>query len=167
MLGSLNSAIMLRAASRRLLSTATFQPPRKVNLAAAFAKINEPWSPHVAGDVNECQLKLARMQGSFVWHHHELEDECFLVVRGQMRMLFRGEGGDSASETAVDCHEGELIVVPKGVEHCPVALTETCDVLLVERGETLNTGSAAEEIGDFAHQHGSKPLTKRDLERVA
>ena len=57
-------------------------------------------------------------------------------------------------------------MVPKGVEHCPVALTETCDVLLVERGTTLNTGTAADELGETAHEHGSQPLTKRDLKRI-
>ena len=107
----------------RRLSTAAL--PRKVNLAAAFARIQEPWSPHVAGEVNECHVRLARMEGEFVWHHHDHEDEAFLVVRGRMRMRFRI--GD------VDCEAGELIVVPKGVEHCPVALTDSCDVLLGER----------------------------------
>ena len=147
----------VQPASRRFLSTAT-TIPRKVNLADAFQKISEPWSPHVAGDVNECQLKLAKMKGEFVWHHHELEDECFLVVRGKMRMKFRD--GD------VDCDPGELIVVPRGVEHCPVALTETCDVLLVEQNTTLNTGSAADDLEDFTHAEGSVPLTKTELKRV-
>ena len=149
---------MLRLCSRRLCSSAAQSLPRKVNLAEAFKKISEPWSPHVAGDVNECQLKLARMQGSFVWHHHEFEDECFLVVKGRMRMRFKG--GD------VDCEPGELIVVPAGVEHCPVALTDSCDVLLVERGETLNTGSAASELGDSVHEHGTQALTKKELKRL-
>ena len=98
------------------------------------------------------------MQGEFVWHHHDAEDECFLVVRGKMRMKFRS--GD------VDCEEGELIVVPKGVAHCPVALSESCDVLLFERGETLNTGSAAGELGDTVHEQGTKTLTKSVLERL-
>ena len=71
-----------RPAAARCLSAT----PRKVNLAAAFAGIDEPWSPKVAGDINECQVKLARMEGEFVWHHHEEEDELFLVVRGRMRM---------------------------------------------------------------------------------
>ena len=147
---------MLRLVSRRFCAGPA--TPRKVNLASSFARIKEPWSPHVAGDVNECQLKLARMQGEFVWHHHDDEDECFLVVRGRMRMKFRS--GD------VDCDEGELIVVPKGVEHCPVALGESCDVLLFERGETVNTGSAASELGDVVHEQGSQPLTKTVLNRL-
>ena len=98
------------------------------------------------------------MSGEFVWHHHVEEDECFLVINGRMRMRFRD--GD------VDCDPGELIVVPKGVEHCPVALSEPCEVLLVERGSTLNTGSAAEALGDAVHERGSVPLTKQELRRV-
>ena len=86
--------------------------------------------------------------GQHYSYHHDAEDECFLVVRGKMRMKFRS--GD------VDCEEGELIVVPKGVEHCPVALTPV-HCLLVERGSTLNTGSAADEIGDAVHASGSVP----------
>ena len=137
--------------------------PRKVSLAESFAKINEPWSPHIIGEVNECALKLAVMKGSFVWHHHELEDECFIVVNGRMRMKFRNADG---TEHNVDFEEGELVVVPRGAEHCPVALTESCNVLLVERSETVNTGSAADEIGDHVHEKGSVPLTKRKLNRL-
>jgi mannose-6-phosphate isomerase-like protein (cupin superfamily) len=131
---------------------------RKVNLADAFSKINEPWSPHVVGDVNECQLKLATMTGEFVWHHHEDEDECFIVIKGQLNMKFRD--GD------VIINPGELIVVPKTVEHCPVAVSDTVECLLVERGETLNTGSAAGELGQHVHEQGTKPLTKRTLPRL-
>lgn len=132
--------------------------PRKVNLAKGFGAIDEPWSPHIAGDVNDCQLKLAKLQGEFVWHHHDEEDECFLVIRGRLRMRFRD--GD------VDIDENEFIVVPRGVEHCPVTLTESCDVLLVERGSTLNTGSAADGLGEAVHENGSQPLTKRELKRI-
>ena len=82
-------AAMGLARAELYTSRPTATLPRKVNLAAAFLKIKEPWSPHVAGDINECQLKLAKMQGEFVWHQHELEDECFLIVRGKMRMKFR------------------------------------------------------------------------------
>ena len=133
--------------------------PRKVNLAAAFAKIKEPWSPHVAGDINDCQVKLARMEGSFVWHHHDHEDECFLVVRGRMRMRFRT--GDVTLEA------GELIVVPRGVEHCPEALTDSTDVLLLEQNTTLNTGSAADKLGESHERSRSgQSLTKTKLARV-
>ena len=135
-----------------------------MNLAEAFGKIDEPWSPHIVGEVNECALKLAKMRGEFVWHHHDVEDECFLVVRGRMRMKLRDEDG---GETHVDVEEGELIVIPHGVEHCPVALTtNSCDVLLVERGETLNTGSAADDLGAHVHEKGTVPLTKTTLKRL-
>lgn len=88
----------------------------KVDLATAFGRIDEPWDPCVVADVNEFQVKLARMEGEFVWHHHEEEDELFLVVRGRMRMQFRPEhGGD------IELGPGELIAVPRGVEHCPLA----------------------------------------------
>lgn len=98
-----------------------------------------------------------------MWHHHELEDECFYVVQGRMRMMFRDPDG---SVHNVDFHEGELVVVPRGTEHCPAALTESCHVLLVERSETVNTGSAADELGDHVHEQGSVPLTKRTLKRL-
>ena len=154
--------LCLCVAAARASQLSTMSPdrplPRKVNLAQSFARITEPWSPHVAGDVNEAQLKLAKMTGEFVWHHHDDEDECFIVISGRLRMRFRD--GD------VDLDEGELIVVPKGVEHCPIALSDTVHCLLVERGTTLNTGSAAESIGDTVHESGSVPLTKKELPRL-
>lgn len=110
--------------------------PRKIDLAEAFGRIPESWSPHVAGDVNDCQVKLAKLEGEFVWHAHEAEDECFLVVRGAFTMRFRA--GD------VELSEGQLLVVPRGVEHCPVA-REECWVLLVEPGTTRNTGQHVNE----------------------
>lgn len=153
------------AAQAAQLSPPAAATPRKVNLRRAFDTITEPWSPHVAGDVNSCQLKLARMEGEFVWHHHEAEDEAFLVVRGRMRMRFRDADG---VVTDVDCDEGEMIVVPAGLDHCPVALSESADVLLVEQSGTLNTGSAADELGETAHAASKEgvPLTKKTLKRV-
>ena len=150
---------MLRTLGRRLCSSSTTVAlPRKVNLAAAFSKINEPWSPHIAGVVNDTDLRLAKLRGEFVWHHHENEDECFMVVKGKLRMQFRD--GD------VDCDEGELIVVPRGVEHCPLSLSEETLVLLVEQSSALNTGSAADSLGDHVHEEGSVPLTKSTLNRI-
>ncbi|HEX8387473.1 MAG TPA: cupin domain-containing protein [Sphingomonas sp.] len=105
---------------------------RKVNLAEAFASFSDHWSPKVAGDVNEAQVKLAKFAGAFDWHHHEHEDELFLVVAGQMRMGLRT--GD------IDVDPGEFIIVPRGVEHRPEALTDECHVLMVEPATTLNTG---------------------------
>ena len=104
----------------------------KVNLAAAFATIAEPWRPTIAGDINDFQVKLARFAGAFDWHRHETEDELFLVVAGRMRMGLRD--GD------IDLDAGEFIIVPHGVEHRPEALTEPCHVLLLEPATTLNTG---------------------------
>ena len=105
----------------------------KVNLAEAFAKIPEAWSPHVAGDINHFQIKLVKLDGKFDWHHHDVEDELFLVVAGRMKMAFRDR--DEIVES------GEFIIVPHGVEHCPEALDGECHVVLLEPGTTRNTGN--------------------------
>lgn len=110
--------------------------PRKLDLAEAFARFHEHWSPHVAGEVNDFQVKLAKLQGEFVWHRHEREDELFLVVKGRLTMRFRG--GD------VVLDPGQLLIVPHGVEHCPAA-AEECWVLLLEPATTLNTGDVESE----------------------
>jgi mannose-6-phosphate isomerase-like protein (cupin superfamily) len=108
----------------------------KVNLAQAFARFDERWSPRIAGDVNDFQVKLAKLQGEFVWHHHENEDELFLVVKGTLRMQLR--------ERTLVLGPGELVIVPHGVEHCPAA-DEECWVLLLEPRSTLNTGNVENE----------------------
>jgi mannose-6-phosphate isomerase-like protein (cupin superfamily) len=105
----------------------------KVNLATAFASFSEHWSPRVGGDINDAQIKLAKFAGKFDWHHHEQEDELFLVVRGTMRMGLRG--GD------IDVAAGEYIIIPKGVEHCPESLSDECHVVLLEPRTTVNTGN--------------------------
>jgi mannose-6-phosphate isomerase-like protein (cupin superfamily) len=110
---------------------------QKVNLADAFASFSDPWSPKVAGDINAMQIKLAKFDGKFDWHYHEQEDELFLVVKGKMRMGLRS--GD------IDLDEGEMIIVPHGVEHCPEALTDECHVLMLEPNTTLNTGNVITE----------------------
>ena len=109
----------------------------KVNLADAFASFSDTWSPKVAGDINDMQVKLAKFEGKFDWHHHEREDEMFLVVKGRMRMGLRD--GD------IDLDEGEMIIVPHGVEHRPEALTAECHVLMLEPRTTLNTGNVVTE----------------------
>ena len=119
----------------------------KVNLAAAFATFSDAWNPRVAGDINGFQVKLARFEGAFHWHHHEVEDELFLVVSGRMRMGFR--------DRDVDLDPGEFIIVPHGVEHRPEALTADCQVLMLEPATTLNTGTEENEH------------TRRTLERIA
>lgn len=106
---------------------------KKVNLSNAFASFTDPWSPKVAGDINDMQVKIAKFDGKFDWHHHEQEDELFLVVKGTMRMGLRT--GD------IDLEEGELIIIPHGVEHRPEALTKDCHVLMLEPKSTLNTGN--------------------------
>ena len=109
----------------------------KVRLADAFASFSDHWSPKVAGDINDMQVKLAKFAGKFDWHHHEDEDELFLVVSGTMRMGLRS--GD------LDVGEGEFIIVPRGVEHRPEGLNGECHVLLLEPKTILNTGNVVTE----------------------
>jgi mannose-6-phosphate isomerase-like protein (cupin superfamily) len=108
----------------------------KVNIAEKFARISEYWKPRIAGELNGQHVKMVKFQGEFVFHHHDNEDEMFLVVKGRFRMEFR------------DRHEwieeGEFIVVPRGMEHRPVA-EEECWILLFEPASTLNTGNVVNE----------------------
>ena len=108
----------------------------KSALGRKFATFHEHWSPKVVGDVNDCAIKLVKLEGEFVWHHHEREDELFLVVKGRLRMELR--------DGVLELGPGELVIVPRGVEHRPVALEET-HVLLVEPATTLNTGDVRNE----------------------
>ena len=106
---------------------------RTVNLAQAFASFQDHWSPKVAADINDHQLKLVKVKGEFVWHHHEREDELFQVTRGTLRIRLRD------GEAVV--RPGEFVVIPRGVEHCPVADDEV-EMLLLEPRTTVNTGGA-------------------------
>lgn len=108
----------------------------KVVLADAFTRIPEPWRPRLVAEVDGHHVRLARLEGEFVWHHHEHEDELFLVVSGRLRMQLRD--GD------VWLGPGELLVVPAGVEHCPDA-PDGAEVVLIERASVVNTGSAGGE----------------------
>lgn len=108
----------------------------KVNLAEKFAKIHEYWSPKIAGELNDSYVKLVRFKGEFVWHHHEREDELFLVVRGKLLIKFR--------EGDLWLDEGEFTIVPRGVDHLPVAKEEV-HVMLLEPKTTLNTGNVRDE----------------------
>ncbi len=108
----------------------------KVNLQQKFSKIREYWSPKIAGELNDSYVKLVKLRGEFLWHHHEHEDELFLVVKGRLRMRFR--------DRDVEVGEGEFIIVPKGVEHLPVA-DEEVQVVLLEPKTTLNTGNVQNE----------------------
>lgn len=108
----------------------------KVNLSEKLAQFSEHWSPRIVGELNGQQVKLAKLQGEFVWHQHETEDELFLVLKGQLTMRLRDE--------TVILNEGEFFIVPRGVEHQPVAEDEV-HVLLFEPASTLNTGNVRSE----------------------
>lgn len=109
---------------------------QKVNLSEAFQRFADFWSPKIIGQVNDFHVKLAKVKGEFVWHQHDTEDELFLVVKGRFTIRFR--------DRDVELDEGELIVVPKGVEHLPVAEEET-HVLVFEPETTLNTGNVTSD----------------------
>jgi mannose-6-phosphate isomerase-like protein (cupin superfamily) len=109
----------------------------KINLAEKFSRITEYWKPYIAGELNGQLIKLDKLKGEFVWHHHENEDEMFLVVKGRFRIEFR--------DKAVWLEEGEFIVVPRGVEHKPVA-DEEAWIVLFEPASTLNTGNVHNEF---------------------
>lgn len=105
----------------------------KVVLTDKFAQFTEHWSPKIVGELNGQHVKLVKFQGEFVWHHHEHEDEMFLVMHGAFDMQFR--------DRTVPLREGEFLIVPRGVEHRPVAAEEVW-VMLFEPAGTLNTGVA-------------------------
>jgi len=105
----------------------------KVNLTQKFSLFSKHWDPKIVGELNGQQIKLVKFKGSFVWHHHETEDELFFVVHGHFTMHFRDQ--------LIEIDEGELIIVPHGVEHRPEAQDEV-HVLLFEPASTINTGSA-------------------------
>ncbi|POG54484.1 cupin domain-containing protein [Haloferax marisrubri] len=112
-----------------------------VNLDESFASFDETWAPRIAAELNDYAVKVAKLDGEFVWHAHDETDELFLVRDGRLRIEFRDR--DDA-----ELGPGDLLVVPRGVEHRPVALEPT-EVLLVEPAETLNTGDAEES--DLTH----------------
>ena len=108
----------------------------KVNLAEKLAQINDHWRPKIVGELNGQAVKLVKFKGQFVWHHHESEDELFLVVRGSFRVEFR--------DTVVSLAAGEFVIVPRGVEHRTVADDEA-EVLIFEPAATRNTGNVEHE----------------------
>jgi mannose-6-phosphate isomerase-like protein (cupin superfamily) len=108
----------------------------KVNLLQKFGLFEDQYKPKIVGDLNDHLVKVVKVQGDFVWHHHANEDELFLVVKGRMRMGLRT--GD------IDLREGEMFIVPRGVEHKPSA-DEECWIVLIEPGTTLNTGNVIGE----------------------
>ena len=108
----------------------------KVNLAEKFELFREHWSPKIVGEVNDCYLKVVKFKGEFVWHHHDVEDEMFMVIKGRFVMKLKDKD--------VQLEQGEFIVIPRGVEHMPVA-DEEVEVLLIEPKTTLNTGNVTNE----------------------
>ena len=117
-----------------------------VNLKDKMRRVGEYWSPKIVGELNDTYIKVVKLRGEFVWHHHEREDELFLVVEGGLRMQLRDGNRDLGP--------GEFIIVPRGVEHCPKALTDEVHVVLIEPQTTLNTGNVVNE------------RTVRNLERI-
>ena len=113
----------------------------KINLAQKFALFTEQWSPKLIGELNNFAVKVVKVQGEFVWHHHEVEDELFFVVRGRLLMHVRDTAGEQSD---IWLEPGELIIIPHGVEHCPAAEVET-QVLLLEPSTTVNTGNIVSE----------------------
>jgi mannose-6-phosphate isomerase-like protein (cupin superfamily) len=107
-----------------------------VNLAQKLSLFQDHWHPRVVGELNDCHIKLAKLQGEFVWHHHRDEDELFMVVQGRLTIKLRDR----------DLHvgAGEFVVIPRGVDHLPVA-EEEVQVLLLEPRSTLNTGNVQNE----------------------
>lgn len=113
----------------------------KINIAEKFAKITEYYKPRIAAELNGQQVKFVKLNSEFVFHHHDNEDEMFLVVKGRFRMEFRDQHEQTRHEWI---EEGEFIVVPRGVEHRPVA-EEECWLILFEPATTLNTGNVENE----------------------
>ena len=116
----------------------------KVNLAQKFRMFNDFWSPKIVGELNDSHVKLVKLHGEFVWHHHETEEELFLVVKGSLQIKLRDQD--------IFLEEGEFVIIPRGVEHLPIAMDEV-HVLLLEPKTTLNTGNVGNErtVLDLEH----------------
>ena len=108
----------------------------KINLNQKFSLFHEHWNPKIVGELNDSYIKLAKLKGEFDWHHHDNKDELFFVVKGQLTIKFRDKD--------VILDEGEMVVIPKGLDHLPVA-TEEVQVMLIEPKGTLNTGNVVTE----------------------
>jgi mannose-6-phosphate isomerase-like protein (cupin superfamily) len=109
---------------------------RKIALTDAFSRFGDHWNPRIIGDVSGHELRVAKIKGAFDWHHHDDTDECFFVHRGAFRMEFRDQ--------VVEMSPGDVLVVPRGVEHRPVA-DEECEIVMIERAGTRNTGDVVTE----------------------
>jgi mannose-6-phosphate isomerase-like protein (cupin superfamily) len=111
-------------------------PIAKTNIEEAFNAFTDHWNPRIVGELNGQHVKLAKLSGEFVWHHHENEDELFYVIKGRLLMRFR--------DRDVTLDPGDMLIVPRGVEHLPIAKGECC-VMLFEPASTLNTGNVRNE----------------------
>lgn len=108
----------------------------KVNLQEKFALFNDHWHPRIVGEVQGMHVKIAKLKGEFVWHQHENEDEMFFIVKGRLLLKFR--------DRDVWLNEGEFMIVPRGVEHLPIAEDEV-HLMMIEPASTLNTGNVQDE----------------------
>jgi mannose-6-phosphate isomerase-like protein (cupin superfamily) len=113
----------------------------KINLAQKLSLFSDRYSPKIVGELNDFYVKLVKLQGPFLWHHHEVEDELFFVVKGALKMSVRENG----LEREITIHPGEFIIMPHGVEHCPSAEEET-HIMLLEPKSTLNTGNVDSDL---------------------
>ena len=116
-----------------------------INIAEKFSQFTDYWNPKVIGELNGQQVKIAKIKGDFIWHDHQNEDELFLVIKGKLGIEFR--------DKTVELQKGEMVIVPKGVEHRPFADEET-EIIMFEPNSTVNTGA---EENDY---------TRKDLERL-
>ena len=115
---------------------------KKINIPASFDQVDALWSPHIAARLNGQEVRIAKIDGAFDWHHHDGVDEAFFVVKGAFDMEFR--------DKTVAMEEGDLIVVPAGVEHRPVARDGECWIMMIETAGTLNTGERETERSKHA-----------------
>ncbi|CAN5561131.1 cupin domain-containing protein [soil metagenome] len=113
----------------------------KINLAEKFSKISEFYKPKLVGELNGQHVKIAKLKGEFIWHKHDNEDEMFLIIKGKLLMELRGENSKVSN---IELNEGEFLIVPRGVEHKPVA-DEEVHLMLFEPAGTLNTGDVENE----------------------
>ena len=120
-----------------------------VNFEEKLNHVNEYWSPKIVGELNDSYVKVVKLKGEFVWHHHDHEDEMFLVIRGSFVMEHRDSDG---TEHSIPLNEGEFLIVPRGTEHRPVAAQEV-EVLLFEPAGTLNTGNVRDALTADNLQH--------------
>ena len=122
---------------------------QKINVAQKLSSFHDHWSPKIVGELNGQHVKLVKFQGDFVWHHHEAEDELFLVLDGSFRMDYKDEAG---LEQSLDIRQGEFVIMPRGTEHRPFAAEEV-HVMLFEPAETLNTGNVRDSKTVEEPQH--------------